>query len=585
MSTKASIIVVSGNLSSHNARDCLKSLKVNTPPGLVREEIIIEAGIRPDFNHAEEINKAMRIFSGDHLVLLDDDVILKPGWLEGLIGCAERCEGAGVVGAVLRNRRGGIISSGGDVTDTYFGVDQKESVSRPVERKYVTSAVMLITRKAAERIGPFDERFRKYGQDADYCFRAWEAGFKVLVSPDSQAIHLVGETVNLRPDMKDLFEKDKEFFYSKWRQSAIYNRFEVIDLTRRGVFYLTLENMVQRPLEEMIREMDELRNRYHLDYIDIAGGSPGDEPPGEPAEYKHLRELVAYCGSIGLSPTIITSGQNSDVYADLIDAGLEDMLICVHGHRDNCDLAPGREGTFDRINKTVDVIRGKKFGFRTNSALLNLNYRDLPEMAGELIAMGPRMANFISFNPHEGTPWSKEGEIDFQPKHSDVAPYLKEAIDRLMAGGVWTNAKYFPLCLLKGYEQHVCNFHQRQWDPYEWDCFPGYKLDKKEMKKIRRSAERENLYGIFPEERMKLWITKHRVCGRNIFFEQCGRCANRALCDGVHPQYAARFGPGEFVPLEGEMIRDPLYYRKKNQSWRMMKPEAAKPRPTTAKPV
>jgi NAD-dependent dihydropyrimidine dehydrogenase PreA subunit len=70
---------------------------------------------------------------------------------------------------------------------------------------------------------------------------------------------------------------------------------------------------------------------------------------------------------------------------------------------------------------------------------------------------------------------------------------------------------------------------------------------------------------------MKLWMTKHRACGRNLFFERCGRCANRAICDGVHPQYAAKFGPDEFAPLEGEMIRDPLYYRKKNQSWRMMK--------------
>ena len=39
MSKKASILIVSGNLSSHNARDCLKSLKANTPPELVREEI------------------------------------------------------------------------------------------------------------------------------------------------------------------------------------------------------------------------------------------------------------------------------------------------------------------------------------------------------------------------------------------------------------------------------------------------------------------------------------------------------------------------------------------------------------------
>ena len=581
MNKKATVFVVSGNLSSRNAADCLKSLKANTPPELVREVIVIEAGIRPDFNHAEEINKVLRIFKGDYLVLLDDDVILDSGWLDGLIGCAEQCGGAGIIGAVLKNKKGEIIHTGGDVTDTHFGLELREPVSKPTERKYACSAVMLITREAAEKIGPFDEGFRKFGQDADYCLRAWEAGFRVLVSPDAKAIHLVGQTVNLRPDMKDLFEKDKEKFYSKWRQSAIYNKFDVIDLGRRGVTYPTFacnvkccfcyyykeENREQRSLEEMKREMDEFRNRYRLDYVDITGG--------EPTVYKRLPELVAYCRSIGLLPTVITNGQKSEMYADLIDAGLEDLLISIHGYREDCDRALNREGAFDRIKKTIEIIKAKKFGFRTNTTLLNFNYKNLPKLAEEFITMGPRISNFIAFNPHEGTEWSKEGDVDFQPKHSDVAPYLKEAIDRLMAAGIWVNVRYFPLCMLKGYEQHVCNFHQWQWDPYEWDYSQGYKLDQKEMKKIKHRAEHENVYGTFREERMKLWITKHRACGKNVFFEQCRNCANKAICDGVYPQYATRFGSGEFVPVEGELIRDPLYYRKKNQAWRMMKPRPA----------
>jgi MoaA/NifB/PqqE/SkfB family radical SAM enzyme len=578
---KATIFVVSGNLSSKNAKDCLKSLKATTPSDIVCEVIVVEAGIRPDFNHAQEINKVLHTFKGDYLVLLDDDVILERGWLNGLIGCAESNKGAGIIGAVLKNKEGHIVHTGGDVTDTFFGIELRDPISKPVERKYVCSAVMLITREAAEKIGPFDEEFRKYGQDADYCLRAWEAGFKVLVSPDAEAVHLVGQTVNLRPDMKELFEKDKKRFYSKWRHSAVYNRFEVIDLTRRGVTYPTFacnakccfcyyykeENREQRSLDEMKREMDEFRNRYHLSYVDITGG--------EPTVYKHVRELVAYCNSIGLLPTIITNGQKSEIYADLIDAGLEDILISIHGYREDCDRALGRAGAFDCINKTIEIIKGKKFGFRTNTTLLSFNYKNLPKLAGELIAMGPRISNFISFNPHEGTDWSKESEINFQPKYSDVAPYLTETINRLMAAGIWVNVRYFPLCMLKGYEQHLCNFHQWQWDPYEWDYFQGYKLDKKEMKKIGRSAERENMYGIFPEERMKLWITKHRACGKNLFFEQCRQCANKAICDGVYPQYAARFGSGEFLPLEGELIRDPLHYRKKNQAWRMMKQRPA----------
>ncbi|MBN2189111.1 MAG: glycosyltransferase [Chitinispirillaceae bacterium] len=561
MNKKASILIVSGNLSSRNARACLKSLKANTPPELVREVIIIEAGVRPDFNHAAEINKAMRMFSGDWLVLLDDDVVLAPGWLEGLIACAEQCGGAGVVGAVLRNRRGEIITSGGDVTDTYFGVDQKEAVSKPVERKYVTSAVMLITRRAAETIGPFDERFRKYGQDADYCFRAWEAGFRVMVSPGAQAAHDVGKTVTLRQDMQELFEKDKKYFYSKWRQSKIYGRFEVIDLTQRGVLHLGSPSDArydgsagekQRPLEELMREADGLRSRHGFSYVDIIGG--------EKAEQAILCKLVAHCRAIGLLPAVVTDGRSPETLAELVDAGLEDMVIRVHGQREADGL----------IGRTVELLRGKKFGFRIDSMLYNFDYTELPELAGAVAAMGPRMANLIFPGPHEEPLMAKGG---FPSTYADAAPLLREAIGRLAEKGIWTNVKYFPLCLLKGCEQNVCNAHQQPWDPYEPDCLPAFKLDRKEIKRIRRRADREGLYGIFPEEKTRLWLVKHRICGKNFFFEQCAQCANRAICDGMHPQYAAKFGNGGFVPLEGEMIRDPLFYRKKNQQWRMTKPK------------
>jgi hypothetical protein len=566
---KATILVVSGNVASTNAMECLASLKANTPPELVRELIVKEAGVRPDFNHAAEINKVMRLFKGDYLVLVDDDVVLDPGWLEGLIGCAERYAGAGVVGAVLRNRNGEIIHTGADVTDTYFGIELKEPVSAPVERKYVCSAVMLMTRAATEKIGLFDEGFRKYGQDADYCLRAWEAGFKVVVSPDAKAVHCVGGTVALRPDMKSLFDRDRKKFYAKWRHSPVYNRFDVIDLTRRGVVYpAAVCKAKQRPLEEILCEMDEIVNRYHLKYVDIAGN--------EPMAYEHVRELVAYCGAVGVLPTIIIDGQNTQGYADLINAGLEDILISVHGgERGEDGRAAGGKVAFDRFRRAIEVFKDKQFGFRTTSTLINFNYKSLPKLAATLVAMGPRIADFICGNILECTLWPTMGTIDFHARYADVAPYLKEAIDRLTDASIWTNARYFPLCMLKGYEPHVCNFHQGQWDPYERDYFQALKLDRKGMKKVRRGTENESLYGIWLEERMKLWITKHLICTKNVFFKQCSRCANRAICDGVHPRYARRFGPAEFVPLEGALLRDPLYHRKKNQAWRMMKPGRA----------
>lgn len=570
MNQKASIFMVSGNLASRNAVDCLKSLKANTSAELVREIIIIEAGIRPDFNHAEEINRIMHIFKGDFLVLLDDDVILEPGWLDGLIGCAQSYKDSGIIGAVLKNRKGRIIHTGGDVTDTYFGVEIKEPITKPTERKYACSAVMLITRKAIEKIGQFDQGYRKYGQETDYCLRAWEAGFKVIVTPDAKAVHLVGQTVNLRPDMKDLWEKDRARFYHKWRNTPFYNKYEIIDLSRRGVVFPFLngngndgtcnaDSGALRPLHEVKQEIDLLKNRYNLQYIDIPGSFL--------AEQKYFYELVSYCKSIGLFPALVTDGKNTKVIADLIGAGLEDLLIKIPVNVQDCNQALENKSVCDDVVKTVEVIKSKEFGFRTTTTVTN--FKHLSKLTLELIAMGPRIADFVLSDSSWVT-----NDIDF-PGYSEVAPYLKEAIDKLMSAGIWVNVRYFPLCLIKGYEQHVCNFHQEQWDPYQWDYFQVNKFEEKDIRKIRHRVSRKKYFGHVREERMKLWIIKNRICAKNRFFKQCLHCANRGICDGICPQYVKRFGSAEFVAIEGDPIRDPLYYRKKNQTWRMLKPITA----------
>jgi MoaA/NifB/PqqE/SkfB family radical SAM enzyme len=521
----------------------------------------------------------MRIFKGDYLVLLDDDVILYRDWLKGLIDCAESCEGAGVIGAVLFNKKGEIRHTGADMTTTYpLGQELNEPIAKPVERKCVCSAVMLITRAAAERIGPFDEGFIKYCQDSDYCFRAWEAGFKVMVSPDSKAVHLAGATAALLPNLKELIEIDSNRFLSKWRETSFFQRFEIIDLTRRGVIcpFVTRdakhgvsvdaakEPHEPRSLEEVKREMDEVRNRYRLEYIDIAGG--------EPTEYERLPELVTHCRSIGMLPAIITNGRKSGVYAGLIDAGLEDMVILVPGRREERDRMPGREGAFGSISRTIEVIKAKNFGFRTSMTLTDFNYTTLTTVAEELATLRPRMADFVLVNPVEVFGCRKEGGIDRLPRYSDVTPLLAEAAARLSAAGIWTNVRHLPLCMLKGLEQHICNFHQSLFDPYKWDFYQWLKINKREITNVRRRTRRDKPFGTIIEARRKLWFVKHRVCGKNVFFDQCALCANRAICDGVHPRYAAKYGSGEFVASEGEAIRDPLHYRKKDQTWRMMKP-------------
>jgi GT2 family glycosyltransferase len=52
---------------------------------------------------------------------------------------------------------------------------------------------MLVRRPVIEHIGLFDERFFAYQEDADYCFQAKKAGWKIVYHPKAQIIHYGGQ--------------------------------------------------------------------------------------------------------------------------------------------------------------------------------------------------------------------------------------------------------------------------------------------------------------------------------------------------------------------------------------------------------
>lgn len=60
---------------------------------------------------------------------------------------------------------------------------------------YVTGCAMFIRRSVIESIGLLDTGFRMYGEDADYCFRAKERGFRIAYVPAGKVWHKVSAAV------------------------------------------------------------------------------------------------------------------------------------------------------------------------------------------------------------------------------------------------------------------------------------------------------------------------------------------------------------------------------------------------------
>jgi GT2 family glycosyltransferase len=141
-------------------------------------------------------NRGLRAATGDVLVLLNQDTVVHPGWLQALADAFEADPRCGIAGAKALYPDGRIQHAGGYVDArgkaSHFGYREPDSGQFDEQREvdFVTGAALAISRAALEEIGPLDERFHlAYYEDVDWCYRAHEANYRVLYAPKAVLVH------------------------------------------------------------------------------------------------------------------------------------------------------------------------------------------------------------------------------------------------------------------------------------------------------------------------------------------------------------------------------------------------------------
>lgn len=59
---------------------------------------------------------------------------------------------------------------------------------------FVTGCFLLVARDVWAQLGGLDERYFLYGEDMDFGFRAWRAGYRPVICPDARVVHSVGQS-------------------------------------------------------------------------------------------------------------------------------------------------------------------------------------------------------------------------------------------------------------------------------------------------------------------------------------------------------------------------------------------------------
>lgn len=175
------------------------------------------------FNCAEKINDGAAVATGQHLLLLNDDVeVINAEWLRAMVEYSQQ-PGIGAVGALLYFEDGSVQHAGVTVAQGRPGHPFRgfspERQARTAElglvRNYsaVTGACVMSRTEVFREVGGFRTSFPVNWNDVDYCLKLRALEYRVVYTPHARLFHFesisrsVSDYVAVQPEERALFDR------------------------------------------------------------------------------------------------------------------------------------------------------------------------------------------------------------------------------------------------------------------------------------------------------------------------------------------------------------------------------------------
>lgn len=225
-------------------------------------------------------NLAMSNRKAGDAFLLNSDTIVHKGAIKRLIEFAESQPEVGIIGprllntdgtlqyscrrfpnplaALFRNTIFGKLFPNNKYTRDYLMSDLPHDKTTDVD--WVSGAALYAREEFMLKAGLLDEEFFMFSEDVDWCFRCWNAGFKVVYLPQSVITHAIGRSTDKAPNrMIGGFHRSMYLFYKKnmagrlhpvWRPFAIF--FAGLALLTRATMFV-----VKNKIDNLTRHLRE----------------------------------------------------------------------------------------------------------------------------------------------------------------------------------------------------------------------------------------------------------------------------------------------------------------------------------------
>ncbi|MBE9224081.1 glycosyltransferase family 2 protein [Phormidium sp. LEGE 05292] len=193
----------------------------------------------------------------DYILFLDNDTKVSPKFLTYLIETAEQDLNIGVVSSMILYwddpsiawTSGGSIDKNGIVTALYYNEPTSNIPNALYKVDWVPGCVLLAKKSVFEEISDFNENYFIYFEDVDWCLKAKQAGYHVVVDPRSVVYHKASQSLGGETSLGKLYYMTR-------------NRLLFVSQYYRGIKAFRSISLIL--VEEFLNIVDQLRMKNFL---------------------------------------------------------------------------------------------------------------------------------------------------------------------------------------------------------------------------------------------------------------------------------------------------------------------------------
>ncbi|AOH84396.1 hypothetical protein AWL63_10885 [Sphingomonas panacis] len=174
-------------------------------------------------------NQAAKQARGRHIVLLNNDTLVMPRWLDALLRPFDLYDKIGLSGSKLLSWDGTLQEAGGiywkDGSAWNFGRGADARAPEFCYLKdvdYVSGAAIAVPAAIWREMHGFDEIYAPaYCEDSDLAFRLRAAGYRTVLNPHSEVLHHEGRSHgrDLTSGVKAYQVRNQQIFLERWKET------------------------------------------------------------------------------------------------------------------------------------------------------------------------------------------------------------------------------------------------------------------------------------------------------------------------------------------------------------------------------